>query len=136
MKIKKRWIFIFILLTAMITCSIPEMIHRNHGTSISTGSARDGKLQNGWLLPYRGANFHYFSPFSYYILNDAYVHSSVHATLTEAYGICEKSCPGKEFILMECTRKKGGKMLFHWTHENGTSVDFMVPKKRGEVSDV
>ncbi|MEN0049851.1 MAG: hypothetical protein AAF806_22510, partial [Bacteroidota bacterium] len=28
--------------------------------------------------------------------------------------------------------KAGGKMLLHRTHQNGLSVDFMVPKKRGE----
>jgi penicillin-insensitive murein DD-endopeptidase len=33
---------------------------------------------------------------------------------------------------MECTRKHGGHMLIHWTHQNGRSVDFMVPKKRDD----
>ena len=31
---------------------------------------------------------------------------------------------------MECANKDGGKMLVHRTHQNGTSVDFMVPKKK------
>lgn len=120
----------------MITCSVPELIHQNEGISISIGNARDGKLKNGWLMPYRGPNFHYFSPFSYYILNNAYVNSSVHATLMDAYKVCETTCPGKEFVYMECTRKKGGKMLFHWTHENGMSVDFMTPKIKEGNSNV
>ena len=136
MKVKKRWIFILVLLAAMVTCSIPEVTHQNQGVSTSIGNARDGKLQNGWLLPFRGHNFHYFSPFSYYILNNAYVHSSVHATLLNAYEVCETTCPGKEFVYMECTRKKGGKMLFHWTHENGLSVDFMTPKTKNGDSNI
>lgn len=136
MKIKKRWLFLLALVVTLGTCSIPEIVHVNKGESQSIGSARDGKLENGWLLPFNGDNFHYFSPFSYYILNNGYVHSSVYATLMEAYKACESTCPGKEFILMECTRKRGGRMLFHWTHENGTSVDFMVPKKRGKKDNV
>ena len=38
--------------------------------------------------------------------------------------------PEIEFGLMECSDKSGGNMLIHRTHENGMSVDFMVPKKR------
>ena len=125
-----------ILLLSMITCSIPEIVHKNQGVSTSVGNARNGKLENGWLMPYSGNNFHYFSPFSYYILNNAYVHSAVHSTLLEAYERCETSCPGKTFVYMECTRKKGGKMLFHWTHENGMSVDFMTPKLNNGNSNV
>jgi penicillin-insensitive murein endopeptidase len=34
---------------------------------------------------------------------------------------------------MECSDKTGGDMWFHWTHENGTSVDFMVPTKNGNT---
>ncbi len=130
MKVKKRWIFLGSIIILCGILSIPEMVHTNEGASVSDGSVRDGKLRNGWLMPFKGENFHYFDHFSYYILNNAYVNSKVYKTLTDAYKTCETTCPGKEFILMECTRKKGGRMLFHWTHQNGTSVDFMVPTIR------
>lgn len=130
-KLKKRWILLFILVIALIIACIPEIVHVNEGESISIGSARDGKLENGWLMPSRGTNFRYFSLISYYLVNAAYVNSSIYKVLTESYVICESTCPGREFVLMECTNKHGGDMLFHWTHENGTSADFMVPKKRG-----
>jgi penicillin-insensitive murein endopeptidase len=131
-KVKKRWL---ILIGAIILClllALPEIIHTNSGVSESIGSVRNGKLRNGWLMPFKGHNFHYFSRFSYYILNNAYVNSSVFTTLMDAYQTCETTCPGKEFVLMECTRKHGGRMLIHWTHQNGTSVDFMVPIKRND----
>ncbi len=117
-------------------CSIPEMRHKNGGVSESIGSVRDGKLKNGYLIPYKGNNFHYFSWFSYYILDNAYVHSDVYATLMDAYKTCETTCPAKEFTVMECTRKNGGRMLIHWTHQNGVSVDFMTPKLKGNDQDV
>src|SRR5687767_9772731 len=136
MKIKKRWIILFFLIAIIATCSVPEIMHENKGESKSTGDARDGKLINGWLMPYNGNNFKYFSFSSYYLFDNAYVHSAVHATLMDSYKTCENTCPDKNFILMECTRKNGGEMVFHWTHENGVSVDFMVPKKRKQSTNV
>lgn len=111
--------------------SLPEVFHQNKGVSESIGSVRDGKLINGWLLPHSGSNFHFFSGFSYYILNNGYVHSSVYQTVMDAYATCAVTSPGTTYRLMECSGKKGGRMIFHWTHQNGLSVDFMVPKKRG-----
>lgn len=135
MKIKKRWILITVLFISVSMCSIPEVIHQNSGISESIGNVRNGKLKNGWLMPYKGKNFHYFSAPSYFIIDNAYVHSSVYASLMDAYKTCEATCPGKEFVLMECTGKNGGRMLFHWTHQNGMSVDFMTPIKRGDEND-
>lgn len=136
MKVKKRWIFLSGTVFILGLLSIPEITHVNTGTSESIGSVREGKLKNGYLIPFDGPNFRYFSRFSYYILNNAYVHSRVYKTLMEAYKACEQSCPGRDFILMECTRKHGGRMLIHWTHQNGTSVDFMVPKQNGVDKEV
>jgi penicillin-insensitive murein endopeptidase len=132
MKLKKRWIILVSTVILFGLLSIPEIRHINSGVSESIGSVRDGKLKNGWLMPFEGENFNFFSRFSYYILNNAYVHSSVYHTLMDAYKTCETTCPGKEFVLMECSRKRGGHMLIHWTHQNGISVDFMVPKKRSD----
>lgn len=136
MKWKKRWVIPIALVVVLGVLSIPEMVHENTGTSVSHGSVRNGKLENGWLVPFRGNNFQYFSRFSYYILNCGYVNDKVYQTITQAYQSCEATCPGSTFRLMECTRKKGGRMLLHWTHQNGTSVDFMVPKKRGQKRNV
>jgi penicillin-insensitive murein endopeptidase len=131
MKRKRKWKWILAGITIVILAllSMPEILHTNAGSSESIGSVRDGKLRNGYLIPYKGKNYRYFSPVSYYLLNNAYVHSSVYHTVMNAYKTCETTCPGKKFVLMECSRKSGGRMLIHWTHQNGTSVDFMVPKK-------
>ena len=108
---------IFILAIFPLACSFSE----------------DGPLQeksmliNGHKLPYKGTNFTYFSPFSYFVLNRAWVESNVKNTVLEAYDICEKTCPGKKFILMECSKKKGGRMWPHRTHLKGRSIDFATP---------
>lgn len=124
-----------ILAIASIACiifSIPEFSYQNQGRSTARGSTGRGSLENAYILPYYGANFQYFSPLSYFLLDNAYLHSKTHKIVLEAYKECEKTCEGTEFRIMECTRKEGGEMLIHRSHQNGLSVDFMIPKKRGE----
>ena len=128
---KKRNRILLLLLVILIICALPELIHKNAGTSRSIGSVGKGSLENAWLVPYSSANFSYFSPLSYYILNNGYTNAKVYRTLVAAYKTCEKSCAGRHFRIMECSNKKGGKMLIHRTHQNGLSVDFMIPKKKG-----
>ena len=124
-----------LLLGLIFIFSIPELIYKNKGKSKSIGKIGSGKLENAWLIPYSGENFKYFSFISYYLMKNGYLHSKVHDTLLGAYKICEKTCPETYFRLMECANKKGGKMAIHNTHQNGMSVDFMVPKiKNGKPS--
>lgn len=119
-----------LLLFTGIILSTPELVHRNSGESESIGSVRDGKLQNAYLLPWSGPNFSYFSALSYFILNYGYVHSTVYNIILEAYETCETTRPRTDFRVMDCSRKRGGRMLIHWTHQNGLSADFMVVKER------
>ncbi len=128
-KRKRRWVGM-LFLAAILSGSSPQWLHVNKSESIASGSPANGHLEKGWLTPYRGKNFRYFSPISYWLMGSGYTHSKVHRTLKESYAVCERTCPGAVFRLMECSRKKGGKMLIHYTHRNGLSVDFMVPKTR------
>ena len=43
------------------------------------------------------------------------------------YSSLGKKYPGRIFQLMECSNEKGGKIWPHHTHQNGLSVDFMMP---------
>jgi len=121
----------FVIWIAVSSCSL--LRHQNTGTSKATGTVGNGSLENAWLLPYKGNNFKYFSPLSYYVLRDAFVHSKLHKTLEDALKKCESSCPEYKFRLMECANKHGGKMLIHRTHQTGLSIDLMTPmKKKGK----
>ena len=123
-----KW-FLVPISIILLLLSIPEMMHKNQGNSKARGSVRNGSLENAYLLPYSGQNFRYFSPFSYYILNNGYLHATVAGIALYSYKECETTCPGVDFRMMECANKEGGKMLIHRTHQNGLSIDFMVPKK-------
>jgi len=125
--VKKVFVFLFV---GFFILAAREFFHQNEGTSIITGSVAMGGLDNSYLLPYKGNNFSYFSPISYYVFDDAYTHEKVFKTLLSAYAICEKTNPNVKYHIMECSRKNGGNMLFHKTHENGLSVDFMIPIKK------
>jgi penicillin-insensitive murein endopeptidase len=107
-----------------------EYFHINKGESQSIGSVRNGALRNGYLLPYKAANFDYFSPLSYFLLDNGYVHSNVHKTMMDAFEILASKTPDRYYSLMECSNQNGGPILVHRTHMNGMSVDFMAPKLR------
>jgi penicillin-insensitive murein DD-endopeptidase len=132
-KLIKKIILTALLLGMIFPVSV-QTFYKNEGQSKSIGTVSNGKLVNGYKMPYSGANFRFFSAFDYYILGRCYVHSSVYDILIESYEELEEIYPDYTFRIMECSKKKGGRPFPHRTHQNGTSVDFMTPlKKEGEV---
>lgn len=113
----------------LFVLSYPELSYKNEGTSKSYKTVSNGSLENAYLFPYRGSNFKYFSCISYYLMNNAYVHSKVYLTVLDSYKELESTAPNYTFQIMECSDKEGGKLRLHRTHQNGKSIDFMVPKK-------
>ncbi|HBH48427.1 MAG TPA: replication initiation protein [Bacteroidales bacterium] len=125
---KKRFaIILALLLTVAIGISFPQLFYKNSGNSIAHGKVHAGTLENAFKLPYRGSNFKYFSPLSYFILGRNYVHSSAHTTVINSYAKCETHLPGIKFSIMDCSKKQGGRLWPHRTHQNGLSIDFMTP---------
>jgi penicillin-insensitive murein endopeptidase len=51
----------------------------------------------------------------------------VREIVVEAYRALETAAPGKRFVYGETGWKQGGRIRPHRTHQNGLSVDFMVP---------
>ncbi|MBT8220599.1 MAG: hypothetical protein KJP00_12290 [Bacteroidia bacterium] len=129
-RIRKRYILLLLILLGFVFTGFQEFRHINSGVSRSIGSVRNGRLENGYLLPYKARNFDYFSPISYYLLDNAYVHSKVYYTLIQAFEELEQKTPDRVYSLMECSHRNGGRIPIHRTHMNGLSVDFMVPKVR------
>jgi len=129
-KRKRKYVSLAALLLVVFFCSIQEFIHKNEGISISSGSKANGSMENAWLLEYREKNYEFFSPLSYYILDNAYVHNKVWNTVIETYELMAAAYPDRRFKVMETARQNGGQMLIHRTHQTGLSVDFMVPKIR------
>lgn len=94
--------------------------------SICYGTTSNGRLENGVKLPDEGINFE-----SYGIIpglfGRTYVHSKVVDIILRAYKMLEGEQPDKVFKYAESGFKDGGKFKPHKTHQNGLSVDFIVP---------
>jgi len=94
-------------------------------SSISHGSVSNGSLEHGKLIPYYGSNYSYFDTTSYFS-GRAFLHQDVLAFTLKAYKNLE-NVSNRFYRIMECSNQMGGKLWPHQTHQNGTSIDFMMP---------
>lgn len=113
---------------------LSDYIEKNSNNSLvseSVGSVSNGNLKNGKLVPFYGSNYTYFDKTSY-LSGRAFLNSKVLNAILESYKVLETEQPDRVFKIMECAHKNGGKMWPHRTHQNGLSVDFMMPKNKNK----
>jgi len=94
--------------------------------STSIGTVSNGSLRNGKRLPTSGPNIVVCSRLGA-LLGRNSVNSSVRDVVVDAYGVLEVSAPGWRFTNGETGRPNGGRFRPHRSHQNGMSVDFMMP---------
>jgi len=94
--------------------------------SVCFGTTSNGRLENGVKLPASGENFEGYSDIARLAVR-TYVHSTVRDIVLSAYTALETDQPNKLFKYAETGFEAGGKFKPHKTHQNGLSVDFMVP---------
>lgn len=90
------------------------------------GSTAHGHINNAVQLPKHGKNFQVFSELAWY-LGRTYVHSDVAQAVQRSFQALQQSHPDKVFMYAETGWPQGGLFKPHKTHQNGLSVDFMVP---------
>lgn len=97
------------------------------------GTTKNGRLENGVEIPNKGKNFIAYSYLAS-VLGRTYVHSTVNDVVLDAYQSLEKEQPGKVYKYAETGYQQGGSFKPHKTHQNGLSIDFMVPviNRQGE----
>ena len=117
------------LLMILFICQNPVILDG----SISYGTTSNGRLECGVQLPSKGPNFTSYSKIGE-LLGRTYVHSKVKKVVVDAYKKLELDAPGKIFKYAETGLKEGGRFKPHKTHQNGLSIDFMVPvsNKQGQ----
>ncbi len=98
----------------------------DNSESVAKGKVSNGSLENGKLLPYKGPNFIYFDRQSY-LEGRAFLHGDVRTALLAMYDSLNTALPNRYFCVMECSNEHGGELFPHRTHQNGLSVDFMMP---------
>ncbi|MEM9819785.1 MAG: hypothetical protein AAF985_01880 [Bacteroidota bacterium] len=101
--------------------------------SASIGHVNSGQILYSKRMPFHGVNFSTYSYLGYFS-GRTFVHGKVRKTLLDTYQSCQTSCPGIHFILGETGDYDGGLFVPHTAHQNGMSVDFMVPlRKEGKA---
>lgn len=93
------------------------------------GTTSKGRLEGGVRLPVSGNNFSAYSLVGW-SLGRTHVHSKVHGVLIDALQKLEAAAAGKVFVIGETGFSNGGPFKPHKTHQNGLSVDLMVPVLR------
>lgn len=112
---------------------IEKYYQNNKGNSlqsISVGSVSDGSIKNSKLIPFSGDNYQYFDRWSY-LNGRAFLNGDVLKAVLQTYDVLQQQLPKRWFNIMECSHKDGGKLFPHRTHQNGLSVDFMMPLIKG-----
>jgi len=99
------------------------------------GTPEKGRLEDSVALPSSGANFRAYSSAGV-LAGRTYVHSIVRDVVVAAYDALAKELPGTVFVYGETSWRSGGSFRPHKTHQNGTSVDFMVPVRDASGASV
>jgi penicillin-insensitive murein DD-endopeptidase len=94
--------------------------------SICYGTPANGRIERAVQLPANGKNFHAYSRVGV-ALGRTYTHARAADAITGAYSMLARSAPDKIYVYGETGFAKGGRFKPHRTHQNGLSVDFMVP---------
>lgn len=94
--------------------------------SICYGTPANGRIERAVPLPKRGKNFQAYSAVGV-TLGRTYAHARAREAIVDAYSVLQRAAPGKVFVYTETGFEDGGHFKPHKTHQNGLSVDFMVP---------
>jgi penicillin-insensitive murein DD-endopeptidase len=94
--------------------------------SVCHGTPAKGRIERAVQLPASGKNFRAYSTVGVG-LGRTYTHTRVADAVMHAYAALARQAPAKTFVYGETGFAKGGSFKPHKTHQNGLSVDFMVP---------
>ena len=115
------------LVNLIVLWSIFSFAYANEKSeSICYGTPENGSLEEAWQLPTNGVNFQAYSSLGVG-LGRTYVHSKVYSAVVDAYQELAKVRPKTVYVYGETSAKNGGEFRPHKSHQNGLSVDFMVP---------
>lgn len=115
--------------------SVCKFFTENQGNNLESkelGSVSNGSLEHGKLIPFYGENYTYFD-INNYLGSRAFTSNVTRDIILESYKQLAIDVPARHFQLMELSNEHGGKIYPHRTHQNGLSVDFMMPMLQAGV---
>ena len=110
---------IFFIVLSYSVCALAE-------SSECYGTTSNGRIEHAVPLPEKGVNFISYTA-DLELSGRTFVHDAVKEIVVQSYKTLAESHPGKVFKYAETGLKNGGQFWPHKTHQNGLSVDFMVP---------
>jgi len=127
----KKTLQVFVVLTLLIFLIMHFgneflILFESNEPSKSIGNVANGQLVNGKRLPSSGKNFTTYSRLGSLIGRNG-VHNKVRDVILESFDVLFKDYPEYKYVIGETSWLSGGSMKPHRTHQNGLSVDFMVP---------
>ncbi len=111
-----------------------ELAAQDQGPSVARGTTSKGSLEKGVRLPSAGPNYRSYSRFGS-LIGRTSVHSRVKSLLLASYARLHQTHPDLRFKIGETGWPSGGRFRPHRTHQNGLSLDLMVPVRRGGEVD-
>lgn len=109
-----------------MACLLSVLATADAKQSTCFGTSSKGKIINALQLPISGTNFRSYSSLAIW-MGRTYVHSRVKQIIVQAYKTLKEVRPSSVYKYAETGFKQGGEFRPHKTHQNGLSVDFMVP---------
>lgn len=104
-------------------------------TSVCFGTPQQGRLAQGVSLPLSGDNFAAYG-LAPVLAGRTHMHETVRDTLLAAFASLHASHPDVRLVYAETGWKEGGPFRPHKTHQNGLSVDLMVPVRTADGRSV
>lgn len=98
----------------------------NDKDSVCYGDTNNGRLENSKRLPFSGVNYSAYWSVGW-LLGRANMHGTPREIAQTAYRRLAESQPDLTFVYGESGWPWGGRFWPHRTHQNGLSVDFVVP---------
>jgi len=124
---------LFLILGQSASLPIFGNVKASETSSTCYGSTSKGRIKNSKSLPIKGKNYRAYTGLTQF-LGRNYVHSTIKKIILESYESLEKNHPHYKYIYGETGHKTGGSFEPHKTHQNGLSVDFMVPVRHQQTS--
>jgi penicillin-insensitive murein endopeptidase len=103
--------------------------------SVCFGDTNAGRLENSRRLPFSGDNFSTYWSLGW-LLGRTNMHGTPRDIVVDAYASLAQSDPDLTFVYGEAGWPWGGWFWPHRTHQNGLSVDFVVPVRDAEGSSI
>lgn len=103
-----------------------RLLGNGDAPSKKSGRPAHGRIEHAWSMPPSGDGFQSYSYLGT-ALGRQYVHRAVSETLQQGFARAAAQQPGRIFQLAETGWRRGTRFRPHHTHQNGLSVDILMP---------